>query len=230
MKLRFTIGIAALATALAVCSLASAALISIYRDPMESSAQRAQLVKLTGANCARGGSQHALRVAFGKRTSECAYRTRVVGRDLEIAATERLLSGTPKSLQKQMYLALGLRAGGGKKYQLAVYPLQRKVQLRKYLGGNSIKYLAIEKSVSNVGGLNAANQLRLRAFNITSGPNQGGCDLFAYVGNKLVAEVVDPNGGELSGRASSVGAGAGKNARDALVSIDDVVVRVPSPF
>jgi hypothetical protein len=230
MKLRLTIGIAALATALAVCGLASAALISIYRDPMESSSQRAQLVKLTGANCSRGGSRHALRVAFGKRTSECAYRTRVVGRDLEIAATERLLSGTPKSLQKQMYLSLGLRAGGGKKYQLAVYPLQRKVQLRKFTGGKSVKYLAIEKSVRSVAGLNMANQLRLRAFNVTSGADQGACHLLAWVGGKLVVDVVDPSGGELAGRASSVGAGAGKNARDALVSIDDVVVRVPSPF
>ncbi len=110
---------------------------------------------------------------LGKRTAECSYRTPVLGRDLEIAATERLLSGTPKALRQKVYLAVDLRAGGGAKYQLAVYPLQRKVQLRKYLRGGSVKYLAIEKSVGSVGGINTANELRLRAFNVTSGPRRG---------------------------------------------------------
>ena len=36
------------------------------------------------------------RIVVGKRTRDCSYRTPVLGRDLEIAATERLLSGTPK--------------------------------------------------------------------------------------------------------------------------------------
>jgi hypothetical protein len=231
MRLRLTAALpAAFAATLAVAAAAGATLVPIYRDSMETTAQRGQLVKLSGANCKRGGSKHALRVVVGKHTAECAYRTPVVGRDLEIAATERLLSGTPKGLQKKVFLAIGLRAGGGAKYQLTVFPRQRKVQLRKYLGGGSIKYLAIEKAVSKVGGINAANQLRLRAFNITSGPEQGQCDLFAYVGGKLVANVTDPGAGEMTGRASSVSVGSTNSAAGAVASIDDVVVRVPSPF
>jgi hypothetical protein len=230
MRLRTAIALAVSVGALAATATAGATLVPIYRNSMETTAQRGQLVKLSGANCTRGGSNHALRIAIGKRTAECAYRTPVVGRDLEIAATERLLSGTPKGLQKKVFLAVSLRAGGGAKYQLTVFPRQRKVQLRKYLGGGSIKYLAIEKAVSTVGGINAANQLRLRAFNITSGPQQGQCDLFAYVGGKLVAEVIDPAAGGMTGRASSVSVGSTNSATGALASIDDVVVRVPSPF
>ena len=94
-------------------------------------AQRAQLIKLAGASCTRGGSDGALRIAVGKATDACSYRTPVLGRDLEIAATERLLSGTPTALQRKAYLGLELRAGAGAKYQLLVFPLQRKVQLVK---------------------------------------------------------------------------------------------------
>lgn len=221
--------LACCATALVAAAVAEATLVPVYRNSMETTPQRSQLVKLSGANCTRAGSNHALRIVVGKRTSECAYRTPVVGRDLEIAATERLLSGTPKGLQKKVFLAVGLRSGGGAKYQLAVFPRQKKVQLRKYLGG-SVKYLAIEKAVEGVGGINAANQLRLRAFNVTSGPQQGQCELFAYVGGKLVADVLDPTASEMSGRASSVSVGSTNSIAGTVASIDDVVVRVPSPF
>jgi hypothetical protein len=229
MRLRAGTVFGASLAVLIFAAAAGATLIPVYRNSMETTAQRGQLVKLSGANCTRGGSKHALRIAIGKRTAECAYRTPVVGRDLEIAATERLLNGTPKGLQKKVFLAVGLRSGGGAKYQLTVFPLQRKVQLRKYLSG-SVKYLAIEKDVSGVRGINGANQLRLRAFNITSGPQQGQCDLFAYVGGKLVANVTDPGEGDLSGRASSVSVGSTNSATGTVASIDDVVVRVPSPF
>ncbi len=225
-----TIGIAVLATALAVTATAGASLIAVYRNTMETTPKRVQLVKLTGANCTRGGSSHALRVVLGKRTAECSYRTPVVGRDLEIVATERLLSGTPKGLRKRVFLAVSLRSGGGSKYQLTVYPLQRKVQIRKYLSGGSIKYLATEKSVGSVGGINAANELRLRAVNVTSGPRRGQCEILAYVGGKLVAGATDTSAADLSGRASSVSVGSTNTVNGAVASFDNVIVRVPSPF
>jgi len=205
-------------------------MVGIYRNSMETTAQRGQLVKLSGRSCARGGSNHALRIVVGKRTGECSYRTPVVGRDLEVAATERLLSGTPKSLQRKMFLGLVTRAGGGARYQLAVYPLQQKAQLRKYLADGSVEYLAIEKEVSAVKGVDKANQLRLSAFNLTSGPEKGQCHLLASVGGTVVADVTDPNAGELTGRASGVAIGSAKNSSGAIASVDDVVVRVPSPF
>jgi hypothetical protein len=229
MKTRFAaiFGVA-LVTLLAVSSV-GAAMIGIYRNGMETTAQRAQLVKLAGGSCSRGGAGGALRIAIGKRTGACSYRTPVLGRDLEISATERLLSGTPPSLQHKAYLALELRAGGGAKYQLLVFPLQRKAQLVK-VSGEGTEYLAIEKNVKTALGINKANALRLRALNATSGPERGHAQLFAYVGGVLVAEATDKGAGNLSGRASAVSIGATKNANGVIGSIDDVVVRVPSPF
>src|ERR1700712_3555270 len=204
-------------------SLASAAMIGIYRNDMTSTAQRAQLIKLFGRSCARGGSDSALRIAVGEKTEACAYRTPVLGRDLEIAATERLLSGTPTALQRKAYLALELRAGAGAKYQLLVYPLQRKAQLVKVTPEGS-KFLAIAKNQTVIQGVNKANVLRLRAINVTSGPEKGQANLFAYVGSTLVAEATDTASGELTGNAAAFSVGAGKNASGLIASVDDVVV------
>jgi hypothetical protein len=230
MKLRLSAAfLAALVAGLLCCAVAGAAMIGIYRNGMESLAQRSQLVKLSGRSCARAGAGGAMRVAIGKATSSCSFRTPVLGRDLEIAATERLLSGTPSALQKKAYLGLELRAGAGAKYALLVFPRQRKAQLIKVTSGGT-KYLAIAKNQKTVGGINEANKLRLRAVNVTSGPDKGQARLFAYVGNSLVGEAVDDGAGDLSGRASAVVVGTIKNGNGIVASVDDVVVRVPSPF
>jgi hypothetical protein len=230
MRLRST-GVA-LATAIALLALAGsagAALIGIYRNGMETTAQRSEAVKLSGERCGRGGSDHALRIVVGKRTKECSYRTIVFGRDLEISATARLLSETPRPVRQKAYLALTLRSGDGSHYQLLAYPLQRKAQLRKTLTDGSVKYLRIAKNVKSIQGVDKANLLRLRAFNITTGPDKGKCRILAYVGNQLVADFTDRASGELQGRASGFAVGANKNAKGAAASFDDVIVRVPSP-
>jgi hypothetical protein len=230
MKPRFTaIFLAALGVALLVAAGAGAAMVGIYRNDMSSTARRGELIKLSGGSCTRGGSTDALRIAVGKRTPECSYRTPVLGRDLEIAATERLLSGTPKAVQQKAYLGLELRAGGGAKYQMLVFPLQRKVQLIKIAAGGA-EYLAIGRDQKAVMGINKANALRLRAVNVTSGPEKGQSHLFAYVGGVLAAEASDETAGDLSGRASGIAVGATKSANGVVASVDDLVIRVPSPF
>jgi hypothetical protein len=221
--------LAVLAAGLLCCAVAGAAMVGIYRNGMESLAQRSQLVKLSGSSCDRAGASGAMRISIGKATSSCSFRTPVLGRDLEIAATERLLSGTPTALQRKAYLGLELRAGGGAKYALLVFPRQRKAQLIKVTSAGT-KYLAIAKNEKAVVGVNEANKLRLRAVNVTSGPEKGQARLFAYVGNKLVGEAVDDGAGDLTGRASAVVVGTIKNGNGIVASVDDVVVRVPSPF
>jgi hypothetical protein len=229
MRLRIAALSLALVATLAFAGSAGAALIGVYRNSMESTAQRAQIVKLSGNRCGRGGSDHALRITIGKATPECAYRTPVIGRDLEVAAIGRLLDTTPMPVQRKAYLAVNLRAGGaGARYQLAVFPLQRKAQLRRVGPDGRVKYLHIAQG-ARTRGLNQANEIRLQAFNVTSGPEKGNCHILAFVG-QLVADVTDPSSGELQGRTSGVSLGAVGNAKGAVGSFDDVVVRVPSPF
>jgi hypothetical protein len=215
---------------LAVAGPAGGAPIGIYRNGMETPGQRGEAVKLSGERCGRGGSDHAFRVVVGKRTRECSYRTVVLGRDLEISATARLLSQTPKAVRQKAFLALTLRSGDGAHYQLLAYPLQRKAQLRKTLSDGSFEYLRIAKNVKTIKGVGRANKLRLRAFNITSGPDKGHCRILAYVGKVRVADFTDRAAGDLQGRASGFAVGATKNAKGVAASFDDVVVRAPNPF
>lgn len=215
----------------AVSSAAAAGLIGIYRNPMSTKGQLRQIAKLSGERCGRAGTGVALKVTVGKATKECTYRTPVFGRDLEIAATARLLGVTPMPVQRAAWLALDLRAGGGARYQLAVYPLQRKAQLRKVVDGGAIEYLDIEKDLADlVGGADKANKLRLRAFNVTSGEEKGNCRILGFVGGELVVEATDPGAGDLGGRASGFSLGSAKVAKGAQATVDDVVIRVPSPY
>jgi hypothetical protein len=230
MKGRFATGLLACLTAgLLACSAASGAMIGIYRNGMETLSQRSQLIKLTGRSCSRAGAGGELRVTIGKRTSSCSFRTPVIGRDLEIAATERLSSSTPKALQHAAYLGVELRAGGGSKYRFLAFPLQEKVQLVK-ITPEGTKFLAIEKNVSAVGGLDMPNTLRLRAVNVTSGEEKGQAQLIGFLGSEPVVEATDAAAGELTGRFSAVTVGDRKAADGLVAGIDNVVVRVPSPF
>jgi hypothetical protein len=223
--------VVALLGMLALAATAAAATVGIYRNSMDNDTLRGQVVKLVGERCKRGGAGDALRVVVGKRTRECAYRTPVIGRDLEVSAVARLLSGTPKALRQRAFLAVNLRAGrAGAHYQLAVFPLQRKAQLRKTLNDGRTRFLHVEKGVRSVKGVNRANELRLRAFNVTRGPEKGSCRIVAFVGRRKVADVVDDAAGDLEGRASGFGIGAGKSAKGVVGSFDDVVIRVPNPF
>ena len=233
MRNRLTIALIcafAASAAIAASALGQAA-IAIYSNNMDSAAKRSQVVKLSGANCDRGGAPTALRVAVGKRTDECNYRTPVIGRDLEVFATARLLSGTPKALRKRIFVAANLRSGAGSRYQLAVFPLRRKFQVRKEFPNGTRKLLKDETGVKRIRRkINQANELRLRAFNITAGPDKGGCRILAFINDKRVAAVTDPRGGLFEGRYSGFSVGSKKSASRAVASFDDIIVRVPSPF
>jgi hypothetical protein len=230
MKRQFTsAALAAFAVGLLACSLAGAEMIGIYRNELKSPAQRGALLKLSGRGCARGGIAGGMRITVGKRTESCSYRTPVLGRDHEIVAAERLLSTTVHSLQRKAYLAVELRAGGGGKYRLLVYPLQRKVQLAK-VTPEGTEFLDIAKNVSSVLGLDKSNKLRLRSISVNSGPSKGQVKLFGYLGSTPVVEASDEAPADIPGRASAVAAGAAKNGSGVVAAVDDVVIRVPVPF
>jgi hypothetical protein len=226
MKRLALISTAAALVALLAATAASAAMVAIYRNGLETTPQRAELVKLSGRSCKRGGGEDAIRVLLGKKTDSCAYRTPVLGRNLELAATERILSGTPKALQLKAYVAIQLRAGGGNKYELRAFPVQRKAQLLKVSEAGT-KYLAIKKNVKGIGGINEPTVVRLRA---EKSAGDASAAITAFVGPEVVGEVSDEAAGELSGEFTAASVGATKIAEGLSGSIDDLVVRVPVSF
>jgi hypothetical protein len=224
------LAITALSVALGLLAVASAsgAFVAIYRNALETTAQRAEIVKLAGKACTRGGAQTSLKIAVGKLTEECAYRTPVIGSDLEIAATGRIVSGTPAAVAKKAFLGMQLRVGAGNKLELRVFPAQKKVQLVK-VTEEGIHYLAIKKNVKSVQPAEKANVLRLR---VVGGAKEeaGTCKIGGYIGGEQVIEAADETCSEMSGEMTALSAGATNNGSGLIASFEAIVVRTPVRF
>jgi hypothetical protein len=230
MKTKLII-VTALASVLGLLAVGSAsgAFVAIYRNALETTAQRAEILKVAGKSCSRGGAQTSLKITVGKLTEECAYRTPVIGSDLEIAATGRIVSGTPPAVAKKAFLGMQLRVGSGSKLELRVFPAQKKVQLVK-VTEEGIHYLAIKKNVKAVQPTEKANVLRLR---VLSGAKEeaGTCKVAGYLGGEAVIEASDETcGAQLTGEMTALSAGAPNNGSGLIASFEAVVVRTPVRF
>jgi len=219
-----------LASVLGLVAVASAsgAFVAIYRNALETTAQRAEVLKLNGEGCTRGGAPTSLKITVGKLTEECAYRTPVIGSDLEIAATGRIVSGTPTAVTKKAFLGMQLRVGGGGKFELRVFPAQKKVQLVKITEAG-IRYLAIKKNVKAVQPPEKANVLRLR---VVSGSKEeaGTCKIGGFLAGEQVIEAGDETCGELTGEMTALSAGAPNNGSGLIAGFEAIVVRAPVRF
>jgi hypothetical protein len=217
----------AIVGSLAVGAVALAAAIPVYTNDMSTTGLRSQLVKQGKARCARSGEAARLKVKIGKQTSECVFRTPVVGKSLEIKATERVLSGTPDSIRSRVFVAVGLRVGNSGQYQLAVFPKKGSFQLRRDAPPNGDRTLLANGKSNAVRDINKANKVRLQAF-------AGGGDvrLVAFVNGKKVATAVETGNASarISGRFSTISVGSAKNAKGASASFDNLTVSVPDPF
>lgn len=220
---------AVLATAIFAAGALAVGAVRIYRNDMNSPTKRGDLRQQGKGQCERGGSERALRVEVGKRTRVCSFQTPVVGRDLELAVTARLLSGTPDQFRKRMFLALNLRDGEGGRYQLAVFPRRREWRLRRDQPEGSRRLLDSGK-LKRIGGINEANKIRLRAFNVLKTKDNDDARLIASINGKRVTAVNDRKAGPIQGRNTAVGLGAKKASRGAVASFDNIRVRVPDPF
>jgi hypothetical protein len=213
---------------LVLAGVASAAFVAIYRNALETTAQRAEVVKLAGKECTRGGGKASLLVTVGKLTEECAYKTPVVGSDLEIAATGSISTATPPKVAKKAFLGLQLRAGGGSRLELRVFPGQKKAQIARVTDAG-IKYLAIAKNIVSLKEVNKAVVLRLRVVE-SSGEAAGTCKIGGYLAGELVVEAEDPACGELEGEGTALAAGATNNGVGVVAGFAAIVVRVPVRF
>src|SRR6201986_3002862 len=174
---------------LVLAGIASAAFVAIYRNALETTAQRSEVTKLAGKECTRGGAKTTLLVTVGKLTEECAYKTPVVGQDLEIAATGSISTATPPKVAKKAFLGLQLLAGGGGKLELRVFPGQQKAQIAR-ITKEGIDFLAVKKKIVS---LKEARPVVLR-LRVVSGAGEaaGTCKIGGYLAGELVVEAEDP--------------------------------------
>jgi hypothetical protein len=228
MKAKLAIAtVSMLVVGLLVTGAASGAFVAIYRNALETTAQRGEVLKLSGKACSRGGGKTTLNITVGKLTEECAYKTPVVGQDLEIAATGSINPVTPPAVAKKAFLALQLRAGSGAKLELRVFPGQKKAQIAR-ITEEGIKFLAVKKNIVSLQAAKAV-VLRMRAIS-GAGELAGTCKIGGYLAGELVVEAEDPACGELKGETTALGAGATNNGVGVVAGFAAIVVRTPVRF
>jgi hypothetical protein len=224
---RIALTLAVLASAV-TAAVASGASIPIYTNAMSSTAARSQLVHVGKSTCSRGAGKGVLNISVGKATRECQYRTPVVGTNLDITVTARLLAGTPSSIQARAFVAVALRDGDNGQYQLAVFPKKGSYQLRRDVPPKASRTLLAHGNASAVADVGKPEKMRLQAFPAPDGSTR----LTAFVNGKKLTTVVDDahTAATLTGRLSTVSVGSDKAAKGATASFDDLTVAVPDPF
>ncbi len=224
---RIAIPLAVLGSA-ATAAVALGAVIPIYSNDMSTTGARSQLVRLGDAKCMRSAGAGALKVAVGKRTRECQLRTPVIGSNLDIIATARLLQGTPSEMQARVFVGVGARDGNDGQYELAVFPKKGSFQLRRDAPPNGDRTLLAKGKANAVKDVGKPNKLRLQVF-----PTPGGeTRVTAFVNGRKVASVLEDAhaASTVTGRFSTLSVGSAKAANGAKASFDDLTVAVPDPF
>lgn len=197
--------------------------VRIYGNSFSARGSLGELRKLGTESCARRTSRSAMSVRLGRKTSACAYRTPVIGRNLDIAASVVLSSRTPSNRRARTALGLTLRGGEDTgDFTLSVRPNRQRWSLTREMpgaGGPTSTTIAHERD-RRIHGTGKRNRLRLQAFDT---------EIIAWVNGKIVARYLDPSPAVSKGRQSSVAIGTTRTGRNIEGSFDSISVRVPVP-
>lgn len=206
--------------------------LSIYNNALDTPAKREKVLRSgRDGQCQKNKSKLAFKFTLGKRTRECAYRLPVAGRSIEVSAVGTLFESTPAKVVGRSFLSLSTRQDSdGSRYQLVVFPKQKKFQLRKIVSNGSVRYLAIRKNVKRIGDPGSPIRMMLRSFNRVPKLPSTTARLVVRIEGKRLAVVDDPRGLRLKGRAATFSIGSSRFAQGANGSFRDVDVRIPDPF
>ena len=224
-RIKRSLPLAVLGLLLAAAGAYATVWVPIYGNDMSTNGLRSQLVQFGKGKCAPSGVAGTFRVKIGKQTQACVYRSTVIGRDLSIVISGKLLSGTPGSIASRTFISVSLRNGDGGQFQLQVFPKKGTYKLVRDTPPNGKEAVVASHKSSAVKGLNLANKLRLDAANTTN----NSCRVTAYDNGKKLAAFTDPACSDLSGRLSTFSVGSTKAAKGALASFDNLQVSLPDP-
>ena len=167
---------------------ASATLVGIYRNPMESG-------KSEAGRQALGVALRPQRLGSAPSASSSASRPKSALSHAVMAATSR--SRPPSACPQQdpevaansAYLALNLRSGGGARYQFVVFPNQRKAQLGKVLATAASSTSKLRRTSKRIEGIRQGQRAAPARLQRHPGEEKGNCRIRAFVGGKLVSDV-----------------------------------------
>lgn len=213
----------------AVAALVAAAsafgYVSIYNNTFNSKSKYREIKKIGKSDrCDREYKEGrgVMEVWAKQGPRQCWFAPPVQGvsprPDHRFDAAGRVMRETPKGLRRHAFLTLALRVGGGNRYDLRVFPKDRRFQLRRSPDGAGFPVAADSNAVAGIGQL---NKMALIAE---------GARVRALVNGTEVANVVDPNPNDVKGRKLEFGVGSVKEARGRTVAnYDRLKVSVPDP-
>jgi hypothetical protein len=213
-------------TVLALASSAgvAAASVVIYNNPFKSKAAFREVKKFDGKKgCSRffpGKKGYGAEVKKGPL--QCDYRTPVTGDskepDHEIEVAAKVSDATAKGVRKGAYVGVAVRADKSSRYELRVFPEQRKWQVKRKPDGGGGDFPA-EGTDGDIGKVGKSNKLKLRAFDDK---------VTAFVNKKSVASLTDSDPGDLNGRKTMIVAGStSKKKSSTEVVFNNLRIRIP---
>lgn len=222
-------GFGALAVALGlVAALAASAFafVNIYKNSFGSKPAYKEVVRVgTGSKaCHRSWNEkrEIMRVDLGKGPAVCTYKPPVQGDgpepDHRFDADGRILKSTAENVRDEAYLTLAVRVGGGKRYELRVFPKGKDFELRRQPNDAGFPDTGSDPAIGKIGKL---NRLRLLAE---------GNQITAFVNGTLLANVNDANASQLEGAKLEFGVGSEADSKKNTVgTFDKLKLAVPDP-
>ncbi len=230
-----TATLAAIAIGLVLAASAGAAAVLLKSYSFSSLSDVKNMKFVGGKNCTKSWASHrAFGISVGKNTLECSYRTTVAGPSLDISATARMLSATPKAIRGKTFVAVTVRRSSNSGYQLQVFPKRKEFKLfRRFKGGRELVPNG-SGTLNRINGVGQRNKIRLRAFPpYQSHPGE----LKIFINDKRVGAgqiSTTPDFSNMDGQDSTVSVGRARSAsgsiRGARVTFDGVVLRTRNPF
>lgn len=206
-----------------VVGASALAAVAIYKNDFSSRAEFKEVKRAGGKRCERGWREKSetMRIAVTRGPEACAYEPPVRGDrpkpDHDFQAEGKVLPSTAKRVREKAYLAISVRVGGGKSYELRVFPKGERYQLRREPDGAGFP---AEGTSNAIRGIGDRNELRLRAF---------GSKVRAKVNDTEVANVTDGGADQLEGAKLEFALGhTGSSGKDAAGSFDKLKLSVPN--
>lgn len=211
----------------------SIAAVTVYKNDFSSREDVKEVKKSGGKNCKRKlkskkgkgkkKGKSAMSAIVEQGPAECLFRLPVQGDaplpDHDLKANGKVSKSVAKSVRKSAFLVVEARSGGdGVGYALRVFPHTGRFELTRGPGGAEFPVRGTDEAIQGVG---KRNSLRLVV---------DGTQVRALVNGREVAQVSDPDPGEVNGTKVRFGLGNERGTgKDVSGTFSKVTVGVPEP-
>jgi hypothetical protein len=218
---------AAVLVALASFALAAVALgvVNVYKNNFSSRSEFGEIRFAGEANkCERSWSRkkELMRATVKKAPKSCRFRPPVQSDGAQpnytIFVEGKVAPKTPKGIRDEAYVSVAARVGDGREYELRVFPREGRYSLRREPDNGAFPAEGTDPAVKGIG---KRNDLKLEV---------SGNDVRAVVNGTTVANVADPNPGEIDGTKLEFRLGSTANSnKNTHGAFDRIKVQVPNP-